>query len=91
MEEILSDPKIEIDGEEPPEVDVLVEELTWSKIEGYVRVSQRFLLARVPDTQQWRGIYRHGAGVKTTDDLGTDCQGAVAKFREYLHQPSTPD
>jgi hypothetical protein len=80
--------KIEIDDTEPPIIDVLVKPLPWKEIESHVRVSQRFLLAEIPDSGQYRGVYRAGSGIATTGDLGTDREAAVKQFREYLRQPA---
>ena len=71
-----------------PAIDILVEPLTWDEINTYVRISQGFLLAEVPDSGgQYRGFYRSGDGLGWTSDLGTDQAAAIKAFREHLHQP----
>jgi hypothetical protein len=81
------EPKIETDTTEPPIIDVLVEPLGWNEIESYVRIAQRFLLAEVPGTGQFKGVYRAGDGVEVTDDLGINRDAALSKFRNLLRQP----
>ena len=75
-------------AEEPPAIDILVESLTWNEIDTYVRISQCFLLAEVPDRGgQYRGFYRSGDGLDRTSDLGTDQAAAIKAFRDHLRQP----
>jgi hypothetical protein len=55
-------PKIEIDASEPPEIDVLVEQLPWAEVESYVRIAQRFLLVEVPYNPPALGTHCHHPG-----------------------------
>jgi hypothetical protein len=81
-------PKVIINADEPPEIDVLVEPLAWSEIDSYVRISRRFLLIEVPDSGgQYRGFYCSENGLNHTPDLGTDQTTAIKAFRDHLRQP----
>ncbi len=81
-------PKIKTNSDEPPVIDILVESLAWEELEAYVRISQRYLLAEIPDSGgQYRGFYRAGTGLANTPDLGADEDAAVKAFREHLRQP----
>lgn len=82
------EPKIIINGDEPPDIAILIEPMTWDQIESYVRQAQHFLLVEVPGSGgQYKGFYRSGNGLGQTPELGTDQEAAIQAFREYLHQP----
>jgi hypothetical protein len=82
-------PKIVTNSDEPPEIDVLAESVSWTDIETYVRFSKRFLLVEVPGSGgQYKGFfYLGGNGLEQTPELGTDLAAAIKAFREHLRQP----
>jgi hypothetical protein len=79
--------KIVTNSDEPPDIDIAVEPMSWDDIDSHVRYTKHFLLVRVPDSGgQYKGFfYRGGPGPEQVPDLGTDQAAAIKAFREHLH------
>lgn len=76
------------DNNGSPPLDVLLEPSPWPEVSEYVAQRHNLILARVPDSEQFRGIYWNGSGAGVTVDLGSDPEEAAAQFREFLNSPA---
>jgi hypothetical protein len=78
--------KVITNSDEPPDVDIEIEPMSWDDIDSHVRFTRHYLLVKVPDSGQYKGFfYLGGPGPEPTPDLGTDQASAIKAFREYLH------
>jgi hypothetical protein len=81
---------ITIDADEPPEVGLVPDGLGWSRVEEYVRITHRPVLAPLPE-----GVvkFRASSGIPVGRQSaqrkisGPGQQVALSKFREILRRP----
>ena len=76
------------DNNGDPPLDVLLEPAPWDEVSEYVRQRHNRILARVPDSEEFRGVYWDGSRPGVTDDLGGDPAEAASRFREFLNSPA---
>ena len=77
------------DNNGSPALDVLLESYPWPEVSEYVAQRHNRILARLPDSDQFRGIYWNESRVDVTpDNLGSDPAQAASRFREFLNSPA---
>lgn len=81
--------EIHHDTDGDPQLDVLLDSCPWEEVSEYVGQRHRPILALIPDSDQFRGIYWDASrgSVGATADLGSEPRDAARRFRDLLNSP----
>lgn len=59
---------------------------SWADVHDHIKIAHNFLLVQPADGGEYAGAYWTGTDMVVLDELGTDPDEALDKFRELLRQ-----
>jgi hypothetical protein len=74
------------DDSESPAIGLVPAGVPWDDVRDHIKIVHAPLLVRPDDTGPYVGAYWDGTKLVVAEDLGSDLEGAVDEFREFLRE-----